>query len=153
MRYFSKFFIALFYLINTAVAQTTETKGIFQNTPQEEHHFMFLLKNRPTEFQDFRAEITKYIWKHFAQEHLKITQLQVGGDFANVPIIHLQAFGNQQKAMDFYHSLKDHNPDFMQMGIITDYFAISKSNYNKLIQAKSLLGYPSFFEKEYLRNQ
>lgn len=137
--------------INDTYAQDKGQKGVFVAAPQEEHNFLLVLAKRPGDFPEVRGEITKYIWKYYPNEHLKLTQIQVDGDLKNVPLILLQSFDDQAGAMDFYHSLKKNMPDFMQMGITVDYFAISVSNYNRIIRAQSLSGYKEFFEQEYLR--
>jgi hypothetical protein len=53
--------------------------------------------------------------------------------------------------MEFYRNLQKNLPGFIQMGITTDYFAMSTSNYNRMLQMKSLSGYRAFFDKEYLQ--
>jgi hypothetical protein len=115
----------------------------------EEHYFIFVLANRPADLPEVRASITKYIWKYYPQARLKVTQIAVDGDLANVPLIHLQTFKGKAQAMEFYKSLKKNHPDFLQMGMTLDYFPLSKSNYETILRAKSLDGYKAFFQKNY----
>lgn len=148
------FLLAFFSLtIEVGFAQELSEKGAFLVNAQEEHHVLIVLANRPDDFPEVRTEVMKYIWKYFPGNPLKVTQIALGGDLQNVPLIHLQTFANQSQAMEFYNSLKKNSPDFMQMGMTVDYFALSKSNFEKLVRSKSLDGYKSFFEKNYLSNR
>lgn len=128
--------------------QLTE-KGGFSVQDSEEHYFLFVLNNRPGDLPELRGEITKYIWKHYPDSKLKITQIKVEGELADVPMIHLQSFPNKAAAMSFYNKIKTEKPDFMQMGMTKDYFAVSKSNYEKIVRAQTLVGYKAFFASNY----
>ena len=149
--------LALFslFFLNTAAAQSpgefTEKGGfsLTDNMDNEEHYFLFLLNDRPGDLPELRGEITKYIWKEHPQEKLKITQIKIDGELANIPILHIKAFSTKAQAMAFYQKLKANKPEFMEMGMTTDFFAISKTNFQKVIRAKSLKGYKPFFAINY----
>ena len=142
---------AFLFLISTSLfSQDLTEKGGFSFDANEEHYFLFILSNaRPADLPELRGEITKYIWKHHANAKLKITQIKVGGELENVPLIHLQSFPSKSEAMAFYQNLKKNRPDFLQMGMTVDYFPVSKSNYEKMLRAKSLKGYKPFFQQYY----
>jgi hypothetical protein len=53
--------------------------------------------------------------------------------------------------MAFYKGLKQNRPDFLQMGMTKDYYALSKTNYEQVVRAKSANGYKAFFEENYLK--
>lgn len=147
----------LFYLFsfNNISAQTpgefTEKGGfsVTDNMDNEEHYFLFLLNDRPADLPELRGAITKYIWKEHPQEKLKITQIKIDGDLENVPIIHIKAFSTKAQAMTFYQNLKESKPEFMEMGMTKEIFAISKTNFQKVIRSKSLKGYKPFFAINY----
>ncbi len=124
-------------------------KGGYSLDASEEHYFLFVLNNRPADLPEIRGEITKYIWKYYPQAKLKITQIQIDGQLEEVPLIHIQSFSNKAKAMAFHKALKTNRPDFMQMGMTVDYFAVSKTNYEHIVRNKSLDGYKPFFEGNY----
>ncbi len=128
--------------------QLTE-KGGYSMNASEEHYFLFVLNNRPADLPEMRGEITKYIWKFHPQAKLKITQIKIDGDLENVPLIHVQSFPNKAKAMAFQNNLIKNRPDFLQMGMTVDYFAVSKSNYEQIVRNKSLAGYKPFFQRNY----
>ncbi len=136
----------------SATAQTdlTEKSGFIVNAA-EEHSFLFVLNNRPNDLPEVRTGITKYIWKHHPSDRLKITQIKIDGDLENVPLIHITGFDSKAKAMEFFNGLKKNRPDFLQMGMTKDYFALSKSNYETVVRTKSLNGYKSFFEQNYFK--
>lgn len=152
-----KIFIPLTFLFvlsfqNGISAQDELTeKGGYMLNAAEEHSFLFVLANRPGDLQEMRTGITKYIWKYHPEERLKITQIAVEGDLAEVPLIHITGFANKTQAMAFFNGLKKNRPDFLQMGMTRDYFAVSKTNYEKILRAKSLAGYKAFFEQNYLK--
>ncbi|MEK7257384.1 MAG: hypothetical protein AAB316_21695 [Bacteroidota bacterium] len=126
-------------------------KGGFTVNPSEEHGFLFVLANRPNDLLEMRTGITKYIWKYHPNDKLKVMQIQVDGDLATVPLIHVTGFTSKTQAMDFYAGLKQNRPDFLTMGLTNDYFPLSKTNYEAIVRAKSLSGYKAFFEQNYLR--
>lgn len=141
----------LFFLPNALTAQEDLTeKGGFSVNASEEHSFLFVLANRPNDLQEMRTGITKYMWKYHPNEKLKITQIQVDGELKEVPLILISGFADKTKAMDFYKGLKSNRPDFMQMGLTKDFFPLSKTNYEKVLRAKSLNGYKQFFQQNYL---
>ena len=146
-------FFALFLLsfVNDSFAQQdilTE-KGGFSVDESDEHYFLFVLNNRPSDLRELRGEITKYIWKHHPTPKLKITQIKIEGELADVPMIHIKSFPSKSAAMKFHKELKENRPDFMQMGMTKDYFAISKKNFEKVVRARSLKGYKPFFATNY----
>lgn len=144
-------FLAIFMLPNLASAQQDLTeKGGFVVNANEEHSFLFVLSNRPNDLQELRTGITKYMWKYYPNDKLKITQIQLDGDLKDVPLILITGFSDKAKSMEFYNSLKMNRPDFMQMGMTKEYFPLSKSNYEKIVRAKSLNGYKPFFQQNYL---
>ena len=142
------FFFLLLGNVSHSQDQLTE-KGGFSVNDSEEHYFLFILNNRPSDLPEMRGEITKYIWKYHPNAKLKITQIKVEGELAEVPMIHLQTFENKAEAMAFFKALKTNRPDFLQMGMTKDYFAISKTNYEKIVRAQSLAGYKPFFTSNY----
>ncbi len=143
--------VSLFVFQGTSFSQQDQLteKGGYTMDASEEHFFLFVLNNRPADLPEMRGEITKYIWKFHPQSKLKITQIKIEGELENVPLIHVQSFPNKAKAMAFQNSLKTHRPDFLQMGMTIDYFAVSKSNYERIVRNKSLAGYKPFFQGNY----
>lgn len=124
-------------------------KGAYSLNAAEEHSFLFILNNRPADLPEVRTGITKYIWKYYPSDGLKITQIKIDGDLEQVPLIHITGFDSKARAMEFFNGLKKNRPDFLQMGMTKDYFAVSKSNYETIVRSKSMNGYKSFFEKNY----
>lgn len=116
----------------------------------EEHFFLFVLSNRPNDLPELRTGITKYMWKYYPNDKLKITQIQLDGDLKDVPLILISGFTDKAKAMEFYNGLKLNRPDFLQMGMTKEYFPLSKTNYETIVRAKSLNGYKPFFQQNYL---
>ena len=150
-----KFFIPLTLLTlfivppSTSAQETLTEKGGFVMNANEEHSFLFVLTSRTNDLQELRTGITKYMWKFYPNDKLKITQIQVDGELKDVPLILISGFANKDKAMEFYNGLKTNRPDFMQMGMTKDYFPVTKSNYEKIVRSKSLNGYKPFFQQNY----
>lgn len=143
-------YLLLLILPGLSFAQDNLTeKGGYSLNASEEHYFLFILNNRPSDLPEVRAEITKYIWKHHPDARLKITQIKLDGELEEVPIIHIKSFANKAEAMQFYSDLKKNRPEFLQMGMTVDYFALSKSNYEQIVRNKSLKGYKPFFLSNY----
>lgn len=153
MRKFIVPLIALFTLClqTDLIAQedVLTEKGGFSLNAEEEHYFLFILNNRPSDLPELRGSITKYIWKKHPKAKLKITQIRIEGELKDVPMIHIKTFSNKAKAMAFYHDLEVNRPDFLQMGMTKDFFAVSKTNFQKIIRAQSITGYKPFFAMNY----
>ncbi len=148
---FIPFLFFFFCLLGSSFAQQDQLteKGGFSVNPAEEHYFLFVLNNRPADLPEMRGQITKYIWKYHPEQKLKITQIKIEGELVDVPMIHISKFDNKAQAMKFYKGLKTNLPDFLQMGMTRDYFAVSKSNYEKIVRAQTLAGYKPFFASNY----
>jgi hypothetical protein len=149
--------LTCFFLLALAVPAFSQEqltpKGGYSTDANEEHYFLFVLANRPTDLPELRGAITKYMWKQYPNQRLKITQIQVDGELTNTPLLHIQSFSNKAAAMEFYDSLKKNKPDFLQMGMTLDYFALSKSNYEAILRNKNMKGYKAFFEQFYLSSK
>ncbi len=143
------FFLFAFMAFNTDAQETLTPKEAFSLNANEEHYYIFVLNNRPADLPELRAAITKYIWKHYPKANLKITQIEIDGDLANVPLLHVKTFRNKAEALAFHQALLKDHPDFMHMGMTADYFPISKSNFEAIVRSKSLNGYKDFFQKNY----
>lgn len=142
--------VALLSLSNSVYSQETLTpKEGFSVNDNEEHFYLFVLNNRPSDLPELRAAITKYIWKQYPNSHLKITQIEIDGSLAGVPLLHVQSFNNKAEALAFHKALKINHPDFLYMGMTEDYFPISKTNFETVVRNKSLEGYKEFFQKNY----
>jgi hypothetical protein len=143
------FILVMFTQLNVIAQEELTEKGGYVFDANEEHSCLFVLANRPADLQEVRASITKYIWKYYPTDKLKITQIALQGDLTDVPLVHITGFPNKTKAMEFFNGLKQNRPDFLQMGLTKDYFALSKTNYEKIVRAKSLAGYRPFFDQNY----
>lgn len=141
--------LAIFPMVADAQSDLTEKGGYIVNN-SEEHNFLFVLANRPNDLPELRTQITKYIWKQHPNDKLKITQIQVDGELKEVPLILVSGFANKEQAMAFYNGIKNNRPDFMQLGMTKEYFPLSKTNYEKIVRAKSFNGYKAFFQQNYL---
>ena len=131
-------------------AQPAAEKAGYSAERDGEHSVLFVLDNRPADLQEIRTDITKYIWKYYPGQKLKITQIKIEGELENTPMIHITGFTGPETAMTFYSSLKTNRPDFLQLGMTKDYFVLSKENYEHVLRNKSLSGYKAFFKQHYL---
>ncbi|MEY3368996.1 MAG: hypothetical protein RI973_2151 [Bacteroidota bacterium] len=133
-------------------AQPAQEKGEYSAERDGEHAVLFVLDNRPVDLQEIRTDITKYIWKYYPGQKLKITQIKIDGELENTPLIHITGFAGSEAAMNFYSSLKTNRPDFLQLGMTKDYFVLSKENYEHILRNKTLSGYKDFFKQHYLND-
>lgn len=143
-------FLVFALLARTVLSQENlNTKGGFVLNSNEEHYYIFVLNNRPADLPELRAAITKYIWKHHPKSNLKITQIEIDGELANIPLLHVKTFKNKEEALDFHRELINNHPEFLYMGMTVDHFPISKTNFEAIVRSKSLKGYKEFFENNY----
>lgn len=131
-------------------AQGIAEKGGYSTTREGEHSLLFVLDNRPVDLQEIRADITKYIWKYYPGQKLKITQIKIDGELEKTPLIHITGFAGPEEAMTFYSGIKTNRPDFLQLGMTKDYFVLSRENYENIVRYKSINGYKAFFRQQYL---
>jgi hypothetical protein len=111
-------------------AQATGNSSGYSVERNGEHSMLFLLDNRPTDLQEIRTDITKYIWKNYPGQKLKITQIKIEGELENTPLIHISGFTGAEEAMKFYGSLKTNRPDFLQLGMTKDTSCFRKRTTN-----------------------
>lgn len=118
---------------------------------QEEHSVLLILSEVWADVKEVTGELAKFNQKEFGSAGLSI-QLYKMPYLSNVPVLFVSSFENKEVAMRYYQKLTNPyaKPDFMQMGIVEAVWAFSNTNFNELLLAETLEGYPVFFEAHYL---
>lgn len=142
---FLRLFIAI---VLTVSALSVFSQAEFSLNDNEEHGF-FIIANPIADIGEFRAEVTKYSWKNYASDKLKVSHIKIGEE-NDLPIMYLRPFRDRAHAMKFYNDLKSKQPNFLQMKMTNAYFAVSKSNYEEMLRKQTIKGYQTFFEQNYL---
>jgi len=118
---------------------------------EEEHSVLLVLSEVWADVKEVTGELAKFNQQEFGRAGLTI-QLYKMPYLSNVPVLFVSSFENKAAAMRYYQKLTNPyaKPDFMQMGIVEAVWPFSKTNFNELLLAETLDGYPTFFEAHYL---
>lgn len=141
----------IFPIFSIAQNKPQATKDGFIFNPNEAHGFLIVLSKRFADLAEMRTDVTKYTWTYFAKDKLEVSQIRIGWKNLYENAMYIEGFREMEHAMKYFDSLKKNRPDFLQMGMTLDYFAVSKTNFDQILRNKSLLGYKEFFERYYLK--
>ena len=145
-----RFILSLLLTISLAFAANAQTEAGFVNSSNEPHYVLITMTKTAVDIPDVRAEVTKYMWKYHAADKLSISHILIGEN-RSVGAMFIKEFRNAQHAMNFHQLMLKNKPDFMQMGLTKNYFVVSKSNFDQILRNRSLSGYDSFFQENYLK--
>lgn len=116
-------------------------------------HYIIVYFNDDIKINEQKNAVSDYNQKFHKLDRLKITPLLLGNDpESRRPIIVVRRFKDKFAAMQYYQGvdrnraafLKDPDVDFQIV-------AVSQNNYRQILRSKSLDGYQSFFEDNYLK--
>ncbi len=136
--------------LTTAQNSPGATADGFVFSAKEEHGFLIVLSKRFADLEEMRTDVAKFTWTYFPKDQLEVSQIRIGWKNLFEDAMYINGFKNMEHAMNYFVSLKNNHPDFLQMGMTLNYFAVSKTNFDQIIRNKSLIGYKEFFEKYYL---
>ena len=132
--FYSLLVFPVFFFCSTAT--TTAQSETFTNSASEPHYVLITMTKQAVDIPDVRAEVTKYIWKNHPADKLNISHILIGEN-RSVNAMFLKEFRNKAHAMSFYKKMMDTKPDFMQMNLTKDYYAISKSNFDQMLRNRT----------------
>jgi len=144
-----KYFTALIFLLGLFTNVLSAQEVTFENTPDEEHMVLMVLSEKWADLNDISKGLTRYNFTKHSNESLSTTRLKMDFISAKKPVMQIKSFPNKEAAMRYYHQFKATNPDFAQMGTVKKVYAISKSNFQAVLRAKSIKEYETFFKENY----
>lgn len=114
-------------------------------------HFVLVAYNDEVNLNAAKANLSDYNKKFHRSQRLTISNVFLGADPKNRrPMLIVRRFNNRAAAMKYYDSANKNPGEFQKQDVTFELFAISLSNYREILQAKTLNGYGSFFEDNYL---
>ena len=122
-------------------------KGVFNYLPNEEHFVMIFIKNVDGRTMALKAAMSDYnLLKNNIKEYTTNLNLLT----AQQGIITIQKFTNSIFARQYYTDLSKETLIFTQLKKNEyELSIISISNYNELLKSRDILGYMSFYKKNY----
>lgn len=112
-------------------------------------HYIVINFEQEIKLNDVKARISDFNRKYFDLEKLRISNIFLGTDI-NKPIIVIRRFKNRDDAIRYYDTVQKNARDFVDPAIRFKLVAITQNNYREILKAKSLDGYQTFFEANYL---
>lgn len=127
-----------------------ESKSNFKLEDQK-LHYIIISFNGETKLEDQKARVSDYNRAYHKLDKLRISNIYLGPTAdSRLPIIVIRRFKNRAAAMKYYDGVQKNKADFIDRNMDYDIFAITQGNYRQVLKSKSLAGYKSFFEKNYL---
>lgn len=116
------------------------------------HYFIVAISGADVRLDDVKAAVSDYNSENHKAEQLRISNIFLGTD-TNTPIIVIRKFDTKEKAMQYYHEVKNRK-DFLgetaKKTYKKEFFAVTQENYRRILKNKSLDSYRVFFETNYL---
>ncbi len=116
------------------------------------HYFLVVLTGKDVNVNNVKAAISDYNREYHKLEQIRISNIFLGTD-TEMPIIVLRKFDNREQAMRYYDEVKD-KPAFLgedKVKLNKSFLAITQENYRQVLKSRSLDGYRTFFEQNYLK--
>lgn len=123
------------------------------NLEDDQLHYIVISFESDTKINDKKNDISDYNLRFYKLEKLRVTPLFLGNEAdSRKPLIVIRRFKNKEAAMEYYTGVQRNLKEFIRSDPDAGFqiFAISQNNYREILRAKSLDGYKTFFDENYL---
>ena len=124
-------------------------EGKFKLANKKVHYMIVVLKGTKIELSEAKIKVSNYNREFHKSEKLRISNIYLGAD-TNTPILVIRRFKNKDKALSYYSGINSNKKKFLGKNDNYEVFAVTQHNYREILKAKSLDGYRTFFEENYL---
>ena len=131
----------------------TDIDDAFTREDDKLHYFIVALTGNDIRLDDVKAAVSDYNREYHKTEQLRISNIFLGTN-TEAPIIVIRKFDNKEQVMRFYQEVKGKKGFLGETDKKTynkEYFAITQENYRRVLKNKTLEGYRTFFEDNYLK--
>ncbi|GEM_PF-6224816 len=119
--------------------------SVFRCQPAESHVVVLVFEGRPVDLQEMRGQVARYLWDQWVGHQLKLTHTRVGRNH----VLLIEHFAQWSDAQSFIDRMKRDRPVFLQTGLVWEIWAVSRPNFEKILQANSFKGYLKFYHSCY----
>ncbi len=130
-----------------------EIDDSFTREDDKLHYFIVALTGNDIRLDDVKGAVSDYNREFHKTEQLRISNIFLGTN-TDAPIIVIRKFDNKEQVMRFYQEVKGRKGFLGETDKKTynkEYFAITQENYRRVLKNKTLDGYRTFFETNYLK--
>lgn len=139
---------------STLPGRATVDEDATNNYKIEENalHYLLVVFNTDVRLTDIQNEMSDYNKKYYQLEKFRYSQMFLGRNVQDgIPVLVVRRFKNKQEGMKYYEAISNSRDEFVKSTSDFDLFLVSQNNYRSILRSKSLAGYRSFFEKNYLQ--
>ncbi len=115
-------------------------------------HYLLVVFNSDVRLTDIQNEMSDYNQKYYQLEKFRYSQMFLGRNVRDgIPVLVIRRFKNKEEGMKYYEAVSNSRDEFIKSTSDFDLFLVSQNNYREILRSKSLAGYKSFFETNYLQ--
>ncbi|MEL6392183.1 MAG: tetratricopeptide repeat protein [Bacteroidota bacterium] len=123
--------------------------GNFTSTPDELHYLILVFTSRNVDLNEVKIAVSEYNQEYFRSARLRITNVYLGQE-NDVPVLVMRRFQNGEDAMEYISTTEQNANEWLDADLLGfNMYAVSQSNYREILGARSIAGYPQFFNSEY----
>ncbi|MEM0991998.1 MAG: tetratricopeptide repeat protein [Bacteroidota bacterium] len=116
----------------------------------EKLHYIIVVLDPAASLTNSKVKVAEFNRKYHRSDNLRVSNIYLTPkDAERVPLIVLRRFKNAEAAMKYYKNVQLNGTDFVQD---SDYliYPVTQDSYRQIMKTKSVEGYESFFEENYL---
>jgi tetratricopeptide (TPR) repeat protein len=112
-------------------------------------HYVIIVFNEDIKLNQQKIVVSDYNRKYHKLDKIRISNVFLG-EKNDTPVLVLRRFKDKEKVMEYYNGIQKNIGEFIDSGIDYDVLPISQDNYRRVLKNKSVEGYGSFFQLNYL---
>ena len=118
--------------------------------PDKLHYMLIVITDKgDVKVNDAKSSLAAFNRVNNKLDKLRISNIYLGTD-TNRPIMVVRKYSSGEKAMVYYEAAKAAGGEFIPDGMTYEMYPITQNNYRQILKDKSLDGYRTFFENNYL---
>lgn len=130
---------------------TSDTEGEFDFEFNEKAlHYVIIVFNGDVKLNDHKIVVSDYNKKYHKLDKIRISNVFLG-EKNDVPVLVLRRYKDVETAMEYYNGILKNSGEFIDRSIEYSVLPISQDNYRKVLKNKTIVGYDTFFELNYLK--
>jgi len=127
-----------------------EAAGNFEMT-ENQVHFVLVVFSGDVNLNNAKVSVSDYHREYHKLDRLRISNIFLGNSAEDrMPMLIVRSFKNRKDAMKYYSGAMSNRDAFIPKDTNYEVFPVSLNNYREILRNKSIQGYRSFFENNYL---
>lgn len=123
--------------------------GNFTPTPDELHYLILVFTAQNVDLNEVKIAVSEFNQQYYRSSRLRITNVYLGQE-NDVPVLVMRRFQNGEAAMEYIATTRQNSEEWLDADLLGfNMYAVSQSNYREILGARSIAGYPQFFNREY----